>query len=821
MTTYYEIAVNVPRVQGTFHYHAPPELGSQLTTGHLVAVPFGRQDVQGVILQEVDKPEVPETRPVMGLFDPEPVLTSTQIALARQLADETLSSLAAIIDLMIPPGLRQQADVLYTLRPERAAINPSTNQTEKMLIAALQTRGPLRGRQLDAALPHREWRGIARKLVQRGVLISQPVLPPPSVHAKQIRVARINCSLEQAEATLENLGRGAALKRRQAVLAYLMNQTEAVNVSWIYAETSSKLDDLRYLEKRGLVTLGETETWRDPLANKDYSSTQPLSLTPDQQAIWEKICTAIHHTPPEPTVPFLLHGVTGSGKTEIYLHAIANILHAEKQAIFLVPEIALTPQTIQRVVSRFPGKVGVVHSQLSPGERYDTWRRARQGLISVIVGPRSALFTPFAKLGLIILDEFHDHSYYQSEPPFYHARRAAEIYAHLAGAVCVLGSATPDVISRSREDICYLHLPERILGISPSSKSEVDKGKSLPPVRVVDMRHELKAGNTSMFSRPLQATLQDVLTNKQQAILFLNRRGTATFIFCRECGESLKCPRCDLPLTLHAVTFQSPSLQCHYCRYERRMPKKCPVCDSTKIRQYGAGTEKVEAELQTLFPQARTLRWDYETTRKKGAHEMILNHFANQRADILIGTQMIAKGLDLPRVTLVGIMLADVGLNLPDPLATERGFQVLTQVAGRAGRSALGGQVIMQTFQPDHYVIQAAAEHNYNGFYQQELTYRRQLGYPPFTRLARMEIRTQVSDEGEAAAEKLAAQIRAAIPASERSATEIIGPVPCFFARVGGVYRWQIILRAARPADLLHNLNLANWRVEVDPLSLL
>jgi primosomal protein N' (replication factor Y) len=818
MTTYYEIAVNLPNIHGAYTYHAPPELEGKLAIGHLVEVPFGRQDVQGVILQEVAIPDVPETRAVAGLFDPLPVLTPAQVALARQLAAETLSPLAAIVELMIPPGLRQQADTLYHLRPERAALNPATSQTEKMLLAALQERGDLRGRQLDSALPHREWRGIARKLVQRGVLTSTPVLPPPGVRARQVRTVQLACPPEQAEAALPELGRSPALERRQAVLRHLMQQPGPVNVAWVYAETGGKPEDLHYLAERNLVALGETEEYRDPLADHEYATSQPLALTPDQQTAYEAIRAALHAN--EPAAPFLLHGVTGSGKTEIYLHAIAETLRLGKQAIFLVPEIALTPQTIRRVVGRFPGQVGVVHSQLSPGERYDTWRRARLGQLNVIVGPRSALFTPFANVGLIVLDEFHDGSFYQSDPPFYHTRRAAEIYAQLAGAACVLGSATPDVVSRSRDDYRYIHLPERILGTNLSG--------NLPPVRLVDMRHELKAGNTSMFSRPLQAALGEVLAKEQQAILFLNRRGTATFVFCRECGESLKCPRCALPLTLHTEFAENPNLQtskpanliCHYCRYTRQLPSKCPSCGSAKIRQFGAGTEKVEAEIQALFPQARTMRWDYDSTRQKGAHDAILNHFASQRANVLIGTQMIAKGLDLPKVTLVGIILADVGLNLPDPLAAERNFQILTQVAGRAGRSELGGQVIMQTFLPEHYVIQSAAGHDYAGFYEKELAYRKKIGYPPFARLARLEIRTAKPEEAETAAAKAVAQLQQAIAASRQPA-EIIGPAPCFFGRVDGKYRWQIILRGSQPANLLRGINLVGWRVEIDPLSLL
>jgi primosomal protein N' (replication factor Y) len=340
----------------------------------------------------------------------------------------------------------------------------------------------------------------------------------------------------------------------------------------------------------------------------------------------------------------------------------------------------------------------------------------------------------------------------------------------------------------------------------------------LPPVQMVDMRQELKSGNRSIFSHALQAALSQVLEREQQAILFLNRRGTATHVFCRDCGHTLKCPRCDLPLTYHGAHLE---LLCHRCGYRRQMPKTCPVCKSERIRQYGIGTERVEAEIQGLFPGARILRWDYETTRKKGAHDAILSQFAAHHADILVGTQMLAKGLDLPLVTLVGVILADVGLNMPDYSAAERTFQVLTQVAGRAGRSPLGGEVIFQTFQPEHYVLRAASQHSYREFYKQELEYRRQLGYPPFARLVRLEFRHSDEHQAETAAQKIAGEIKTWLAQEGRRATEMMGPAPCFFARLGGFYRWQIVLRGPNPVEVLRGRPLPEWRVEVDPPSLL
>jgi primosomal protein N' (replication factor Y) len=472
---------------------------------------------------------------------------------------------------------------------------------------------------------------------------------------------------------------------------------------------------------------------------------------------------------------------------------------------------------VRRFLAHFPGQVGLIHSRLSPGEKYDTWRRARLGLLKVVIGPRSALFSPLPNLGLIVADECHDGSYYQSEPPFYHAVEAAKVYARLSGAVCILGSATPTIQQRflaAGGGSLRLELPKRI----QTFRSPAEHG-GLPPVSVIDMRAELKSGRRGIFSQALVDGLEDVLKKGQQAILFLNRRGTATYVFCRACGTVAKCPQCDTPLTFHVEGLSD--LRCHRCGYTRKMPQKCPHCHSDQMRAYGLGSEKVETEAGALFPSARVLRWDWETTRQKDANEIILSHFAAHRADVLVGTQMLAKGLDLPLVTLVGIVLADVGLNLPDPFAAERSFSLLTQVAGRAGRSALGGRVVLQTFQPEHYAIQAASHHDYAGFYNFELAERRKLGYPPFSRLVRLEYRAFDPLKAESEARALAARLSEDIQTEDRKQTDLIGPVPCFFSKVAGWYRWQVVVRGPDPASLLRDKALTGWRVEVDPVSLL
>jgi primosomal protein N' (replication factor Y) (superfamily II helicase) len=842
MTTFVQIVVNVPAVSGIFDYAIPESLEGQIGIGHLVIVPFGNKSVQGVVFRFVDSPSVQNVKEVLELVDPLPVLTGPQIVLAEALAESTLSPLAAIVGLFLPVGISQEADTLYrtvdggrwtiTDGPPLARVQGSS-MIQRRLLQLLSERGPLRGRQIDSHFRKVEWRTSANTLVRKGVLSAKSILPPPRVRSKFVRVALLAVPPEQAEDEMPNLGTKQTLARRQAALRYLIRQPEPVNVSWVYAESGCNLADLQELEERGLIRLFESEIFRDPLervgrhAQGDaYPSRQEIELTPEQDRALQEIIAVMSSSDTHPS--FLLHGVTGSGKTEIYLRAAEAVIRRGRQAIMLLPEIALTPQTVRRFLSRFPGQVGIVHSKLSEGERYDTWRRARTGALKVIIGARSALFSPLPNVGLIIADESHDASYYQSDPPFYHAVNAAQMYARFTGAVCVLGSATPTVVQRFQSERSPLPLGEGVWvrEIGPLQRLELPRritGSDLPPVSVVDMREELKAGRRGIFSRSLHEELESTLKRGEQAILFLNRRGTATYIFCRDCGYVLRCPNCDTPLTLHLD--EKERLLCHQCGYERKKPAACPQCGGRQIREYGLGSERVEAEVNSLFPKARTLRWDWETTRQKDAHEMILTHFANHQADVLVGTQMLAKGLDLPLVTLVGIVLADVGLYLPDPFAGERVFQVLTQVAGRAGRSERGGKVILQTFDPASQVIQSTAGHDVNGFYEYELQQRLRLGYPPFSRLVRLEYRHHDQVIAEQESRKAAARLEPILSSERWKLITMVGPVPSFFAKVGGIYRWQILLRGPDPVRLLQEQPMSawfkDWRLEVDPISLL
>ncbi|HSL29194.1 MAG TPA: DEAD/DEAH box helicase, partial [Anaerolineales bacterium] len=455
MTIFVQIVVNVPAVSGTFDYSIPEALRGRVGVGNLVIAPFGKQTVQGVVFRFLEQPSVADVKEILDVVDSAPVMTQSQISLAEAMAESTLASLAAIVSLFLPVGLSQEADTLYDIREanlEKQQSNIEASSIASRIVDLIRERGPLRGRQIDTHFRKVDWRRVAANLVRKGVLESRSVLPPARVRSKYVRTAQLAVAPDVAAAEMERLGKNKSTQtRRKKALQFFMQVKDAVNVSWVYAESGSNLADLQDLEERGLIRFFETEIFRDPLEKTDmqverFSSREDIHLTPEQSSAMQEIETAISSL--EAHQPFLLQGVTGSGKTEIYLRATEEVIRRGKQAIILVPEIALTPQTVHRFLSRFPGQVGLVHSKLSEGERYDTWRRARAGLLKVIIGARSALFSPLPDIGLIVADECHDSSYYQAEPPFYHAVTAAQMYAQFAGAVCVLGSATPTVIQR-------------------------------------------------------------------------------------------------------------------------------------------------------------------------------------------------------------------------------------------------------------------------------------------------------------------------------------------------------------------------------------
>jgi primosomal protein N' (replication factor Y) len=814
MTIFLEIAVLAPSTKSVFHYHLPEGWG-KLEPGCLVEVPFGAQRVQGVVLGEVARPEVAETRPVEEVLDPLPVLTPHQLRLARWMANYYRASLDSCLSTMLPPGLARHAEGVFELaspdfHPERPL--------EGRLVKLLAERGPLRSGQIRRAFGPLAWEREAQRLVRAGVLRRRSILPPPSVRPKKVRMVQLALGPQAAADAIASLRAGsipahrrAAAERRARVLESLLGEGKPLAADWVYASSGARLDDLRDMAEEGWVDLTYEETTRDPLSGKSFAPVVPPSPTEEQQAALQPILAALSARRAE---RFLLFGITGSGKTEVYLRAAKAAVEAGRRTIVLVPEIALTPQMVQRFGARFPGRLGLVHSELTAGERYDVWRRARAGHLDVILGPRSALFAPLPDIGLIVLDEEHDASYKSSSTPCYHAREAAWEYAQGLGAVCLLGSASPDLetYSAAREGrMPMLRLTRRVTESLPAGVAP-----SLPEVEIVDMRRELRAGNRSMFSGSLFSSLGECLRRKEQAILFLNRRGTASAVVCRECGRSVECLRCGLPLTAHGEV-----LICHHCDYRRGIPSRCPHCASAAIRPLGVGTRQVESEVQRLFPGARTLLWDRDAVEEAGEQDILLEHFASHRADVLIGTQMIAKGLDLPRVTLVGMVLADIGLLLPDFRAPERVFQVLLQVAGRAGRADRPGKAVLQTYLPEHYALTRAAAHDYIGFAEEELNNRRRLGYPPFQKLARLLFTHSDESEAQRKTEAMAETLRARIVEQERVETSLIGPVPCFFSKIRGRYRWQIVLRGPQPSDLIELPLPDGWQVDIDPVSLL
>jgi primosomal protein N' (replication factor Y) len=806
-------------------------------------VPFGSRQLPGIVVALSQTSPVAESRDILGIIDQRPVLTPYQLELMQWISQYYCAPLHMVAWSMFPSGISWQAESVLYLEDNAGSVT-SPSKEEYRILALLRERGPLTQTRAKRMLKMKRFGQVLGQMMRKGWVRREIQVRGPQVKPKTEVVVRLASPV--GEDTVASLSRAP---RQRAVLAYLAEWTRkqsdpdsaAIPLLQLCKEVGVARSIVDNLARRGLLTIVQHEVRRDPLAGREFVSTEPPKFTPDQEAAWQSIAAVLDLATSH---VFLLHGVTGSGKTEIYLRALAEVLKRGGQGIVLVPEISLTPQTIRRFAARFPGRLAVLHSKLSEGERYDEWRRIREGLADVVIGPRSAVFAPLPRLRLIVLDEEHEWTYKQQDmPPLYHAREVALKLAELTGALVILGSATPDVASYYRAQrgvYTLLRLPQRIMGHQRSiEQQKQDYGiaaqqtqvktlgpgyedaryMDLPPVEVVDLRAELRAGNRSMFSRALQRAMQQALTAHEQVILFLNRRGAASFIMCRDCGHVIRCSRCDVSLTYHA---DREELLCHHCNRRVTLPSVCPQCSSKRIKFFGVGTQALEQAVRELFPQARVLRWDRDVTGGKDAHEIILDRFVRHQADVLIGTQMIAKGLDLPLVTLVGVVTADTALQLPDFRASERTFQILTQVAGRAGRSILGGKVIIQTYTPQHFCIQAASRHDYEGFYRQELEFRRQQGYPPFKRLVRLLFTNPNAQKCEDEARKLHHRLEDAIARWGVADVDLIGPAPCFIERIRGQYRWQIVLRGSDPTVILEELLLPQgWRVDVDPVNLL
>ena len=824
-----EVAVNAaaPLLQ-TFTYRIPD--GLPIEPGQAVYVPFGSRTLQGIVVERTDSASVAQTRDIADIIDVRPLLSPTHLQLARWLSEHYLAPLFDCISLMLPPGFKRRP--LVMLRPlaslEELPHLKLTELQETVLRRAIDLG------ETEAELLRREVKvkgapSAISALIKRGFLQRSYRLARPQIAPKVVRQLRLDAPETEMLARIEDLRQdgGPRALRRALVLETLVD--EGVLPLPRARDLGLTPAFLRDLETEGLARAEEVYVVRDPLAGRVFPYREPPSLTEDQQRAYETIAESLapDSLRRAPTT-FLLHGITGSGKTEVYLAALDRAIALGKRVLVLVPEISLTPQTVRRFAERLPGQVAVMHSRLSLGEHFDMWHEIRDGRYAVVIGPRSALFAPQPDLALVIIDEEHEWTYKQQEgSPRYHARRSAEELCALTGAVLVLGSATPDVESRFRADdgaFRLLELPERLL---PADDGSVEAGP-LPEVDVVDLREELKASNRSIFSRPLAAAMHRALDAREQVILFLNRRGTASFVQCRDCGFVPECRSCAVALTYHeSEGGQTPArlgaLICHYCRRQiKPLPTRCPECQGGRIRQVGLGTQRVEEEVRRAFPEARTLRWDRDVTRGRGSHEAILARFLAHEADVLIGTQMIAKGLDMPLVTLVGVVTADTALHLPDFRATERTFQLLEQVAGRAGRGPRGGRVIIQTYTPENHAIQSVRRHDYDSMYERDIEFRRNLGYPPFGRLVRLTFAHTGAAYSQEQAAAMASRLTQERDRRGLPNLDVLGPAPAFVPRVRGRWRWNLVLRGADPVALIRDMQFPRgWTVDVDPVSLL
>jgi primosomal protein N' (replication factor Y) len=811
--SYAEVAVNSPMAQRrTFCYDVPDNM--YLSVGHAVWVPFGPRVLQGIVFEISEYPSVAETREIAGLIDPHTVLLPAQVKLARWISEYYYAPLFTAAALMLPPGFTRRVLTFVSLvpYPPESAV-ASLNHHQMALLDFINGKGKVEIQEIEKALGKREARRLIEQLVHKRLIKKTQALEKGKVKPKTVPYLRLT---QEAGRELERLLKINRAPKQAELLRLL--ESGPVTVAEAKERLGHTESVVAALKKKGLVSVDQVQVYRDPLAHRTFTPSSAPTLTSDQEKAWRDIKAALPETDTQshqplghtakPTV-FLLHGVTGSGKTEIYLRALEQTVKMGKRAIVLVPEIALTPQTIERFASRFPDRVAVLHSKLSIGEQFDEWRRIKEGAFDVVIGSRSAVFAPQPNLGLIVIDEEHEWTYKQQEQsPRYHARDVAIKMAELTGAVVILGSATPDVSTYYQSQIGeykLLQLPERI---ATGEKR----------VSVVDLREELKDGNRSIFSKSLKKAMQGTLSAGEQIILFLNRRGSASFVQCRDCGHVIRCRRCDIALTYHA---SDEKLICHQCNYRIKPPLICPKCKSKRIKFLGIGTQKVEEEVHRMFHGATALRWDRDVTGSKHSHEEILAKFVAHEADILIGTQMIAKGLHMPLVTLVGVINADVSLYLPDFRSGERTFQILNQVAGRAGRGSRGGQVIVQSYTPEHYAVASASESDYASFYRRELAFRRRYQNPPFSRLIRLLYTNSNNGLCQRESNRMHRRLK-----EERASygidVEIIGPSPAFLTRIRGRYRWQIVLRGDAPRQLLDKIAIPiGWVTDIDPVSLL
>ena len=851
----------------TLTYAVPATLRGRIEVGQLIWAPLRQKLVLGVVTGAHGVAIGFEPRDLHAPVEPEFRLAPHQLALAAWIAERYCCTLFEAALPMLPPGASRRSVVHLAptgAPPPLGGLSPRARR----LLALLEERGETSlaaaqealGSSLATVVPGLERLGLIERIARVVHDVPTPreerwvrlldaghapfgvdgaTAPDPTRAPRQAAVLDLlRRGARLAGGGARGEGRGAKEADDRASASHTspspLVKDGALPLGDLYRLTGADRQVLRPLEEKGLIEIFGAPGRAEPKALRPRRFEAAPPLTPEQLSVWEPLSAAIER---RAFAPFLLHGVTGSGKTEIYLRGTAAAVRAGRRVLVLVPEIALASQIVARFVARFPGQVAVLHSALRDAERYAQWEAVRTGERPIVIGPRSALFAPAPNVGLIVIDEEHESAYKQeAPPPRYDARAVAEELARSCGATLVLGSATPDVATRYRAEAGEIGLLELRGRVGPA-RGGGPATLRLPDVAAVDLRQELRGGHTGIFSRPLIALLRETLAAGEQSILFLNRRGLATFVQCRPCGQVMACPRCDIPLVYHAPVgdgrargearrAKDEGLICHRCNGREPKPRTCPACGAGggEISYFGVGTQRVEREVRALLPAARVLRWDQDALSARVDATALLAKVQAHEVDIVVGTQMVAKGLDLPLVTSIGVINADTLLNLPDFRAGERTFQMLTQVAGRAGRRGPGGRVIVQSYTPEHYAVGAALGHDYADFYREELDFRRRHRYPPFSRLARFVFRH--ADEAVCAGEgeRLARGLALTAQAAGVEWVDIMGPTPCFAAKARDLYQWQLILRSddAGLATILHEVRLPpSWQIDVDPLSLL
>jgi len=794
-----EVAVDSPGSGNrTFTYSMP--VGLILELGHSVIVPFGNQTKQGIIFGFSDTSDLDSVRKVLELTDSNPLIDPIRLELARWISQQYFCTLFQACSLMFPPGARKRKSVWLSVASGVEISELKFGEFQTSILKYLSSRNSAQLEKVIAHFGERARRSVSR-LIEKQVVVPTVKESSVKVRVKYEKLGKITKSGKLA------LMEGKLLKapKQLVALTYLSNDEDTIRKM---ATLRSKFgsSSINSLISKGYLHQEQLEVERDPLNGKLYAPAQPVNLSDSQTYALEQIYELIEK-PSIKTRAVLLHGVTGSGKTEVYLEAVSLCISQGKSSLVLVPEIALTPQTIERFSSRFPGKIAVLHSGLTVGERFDQWRKIKANEYQVVIGSRSSIFAPLSNLGLIIIDEEHEWTYKQNDGvPRYHARDVAMQLAGLTSAAVILGSASPDIESYLRAKRGRYRLVELNQRYRPTVNGTSGRdGRLLAEVNIVDMRAELKSGNNDIFSRQLIAELESTINNGNQAIFFLNKRGFSSFVQCNSCGYVAKCRNCDVSLTFHA---ESQLLICHYCAQKRRNIENCLECRSDSIGRYGVGTQLVTEKLNKLYPDVVIDRWDSDAITRHSHYGELLDRFRSGQSQIVVGTQLISKGHHLPNVTLVGVVSADVGLGLPDFRASERVFQTLCQVAGRAGRGVEEGKVIIQTYQPDHYAIKTAATQNYQSFFDIESKNRRNHVQPPYSKIIRL-LRQDVDDiSGQREAEQLAKLLGEQKQVWGLSDTEILGPTQAFPSRVRGRYRWQLILRGPNPRTLLETISL-------------